>query len=124
VPTAEFDPDQLERLMVAAFELLGKPQDDGGDNLSLALPATRTRRPLTFQFVQDCRVELSRRKQLSFAKNDSPRNPRREKRAAATYDLGHFGECCSVAASVRADMPGTVSEWRLLHEAGYATHRI
>ncbi len=24
VPTAEFDPDQLERLMVAAFELLGK----------------------------------------------------------------------------------------------------
>jgi hypothetical protein len=26
VPTAEFDPDQLERLMVAAFELLGKPQ--------------------------------------------------------------------------------------------------
>jgi hypothetical protein len=26
VPTAEFDPDQLERLMVAAFELLGKPE--------------------------------------------------------------------------------------------------
>jgi hypothetical protein len=24
MPTAEFDPDQLERLMVAAFELLGK----------------------------------------------------------------------------------------------------
>jgi hypothetical protein len=24
VPTTEFDPDQLERLMVAAFELLGK----------------------------------------------------------------------------------------------------
>ena len=26
MPTAEFDPDQLERLMVAAFELLGKPE--------------------------------------------------------------------------------------------------
>jgi hypothetical protein len=28
VPTAEFDPDQLERLMVAAFELLGKPRGE------------------------------------------------------------------------------------------------
>jgi hypothetical protein len=26
--TAEFDPDQPERLMVAAFELLGKPQGE------------------------------------------------------------------------------------------------
>jgi LDH2 family malate/lactate/ureidoglycolate dehydrogenase len=26
MPTAEFDLDQLERLMVAAFELLGKPE--------------------------------------------------------------------------------------------------
>jgi LDH2 family malate/lactate/ureidoglycolate dehydrogenase len=26
VPTVEFDADQLERLMVAAFELLGKPE--------------------------------------------------------------------------------------------------
>jgi hypothetical protein len=26
MPTAEFDPDQLENLMVAAFELLGKPE--------------------------------------------------------------------------------------------------
>jgi hypothetical protein len=26
VRTAEFDPDQLESLMVAAFELLGKPE--------------------------------------------------------------------------------------------------
>jgi hypothetical protein len=26
VPMAEFDADQLERLMVAAFETLGKPQ--------------------------------------------------------------------------------------------------
>ena len=26
MPTAGFDPDQLESLMVAAFELLGKPQ--------------------------------------------------------------------------------------------------
>jgi hypothetical protein len=26
--TAEFDPDQLERLMVAALELLGKPHDE------------------------------------------------------------------------------------------------
>jgi hypothetical protein len=25
-PTAEFDPDQLESLMVAAFELMGKPE--------------------------------------------------------------------------------------------------
>jgi LDH2 family malate/lactate/ureidoglycolate dehydrogenase len=27
VRTAEFDPDPLETLMVAAFELLGKPED-------------------------------------------------------------------------------------------------
>jgi LDH2 family malate/lactate/ureidoglycolate dehydrogenase len=26
MPTAGFDPDQLESFMVAAFELLGKPQ--------------------------------------------------------------------------------------------------
>jgi hypothetical protein len=26
VPIAEFDPDQLESLMVAAFELMGKPE--------------------------------------------------------------------------------------------------
>jgi hypothetical protein len=33
VRTAEFDPDQLERLMVAAFELLGKLE---GEALELA----------------------------------------------------------------------------------------
>jgi hypothetical protein len=27
VRTAVFDPDQLERLMVTAFEMLGKPED-------------------------------------------------------------------------------------------------
>jgi hypothetical protein len=28
VPTAEFDPDLLERLMVAVFELLGRPRGE------------------------------------------------------------------------------------------------
>jgi hypothetical protein len=27
VRTAEFDPDHLERLMVSAFQMLGKPED-------------------------------------------------------------------------------------------------
>jgi hypothetical protein len=43
VPTAEFDPDQLETLMVAAFELLGKPEGQARE-LSRAIPKAAERR--------------------------------------------------------------------------------
>jgi hypothetical protein len=40
VPTAEFDPDQLESLMVAAFELLGKPKSEARELARAILRAT------------------------------------------------------------------------------------
>jgi hypothetical protein len=40
VPTAEFDPDQLEGLMVAAFELLGKPEAEARELARAILRAT------------------------------------------------------------------------------------
>jgi hypothetical protein len=40
---AEFDPDQLKRLMVAAFELLGKPEGQAGE---LARAILRAAEPL------------------------------------------------------------------------------
>jgi hypothetical protein len=41
VRTAEFDADQLERLMVAAFELLGKPEDQSSRARQIHSKSTR-----------------------------------------------------------------------------------
>ena len=40
---AEFDPDQLERLMVAAFELLGKPVDQAQELATAILKSAELR---------------------------------------------------------------------------------
>jgi hypothetical protein len=45
VRTAQFDPDQLESLMVAAFELLGKPQAEAQELARAILKAAERPQP-------------------------------------------------------------------------------